>query len=254
MRNKLALIQFKISEFNKDKLIVFVLAISLIVNIYLLFRMTSLLRENSFLNQSNSQYINANKETNARLQMAFASPSPPPIYNGSKIDIPDFGFSLTCISNATCTYHVENEPGRPEWGVKPFKLYIISIGKVAFTVTKLDLTTLNNPNYGTVIGWFNGLLHKDPKAFGANLDPNYGITYRPGTDGAYLPSYRSFDVDSITPELYGNILGLYIKSTQQYTVDFLVPNGQDVYRFLLGDTIQTEVDSVNGLLKTIKFD
>ncbi len=232
-------------------MIILILILSLIVNTCFLFRIINLSRENSFLSQINLQYQNTNKQNNLRLQQIFASPTPKPIYNGSKVNIIDFGFNLTCINNETCTYTIQDVSSYGETK----KGYSINISnRVGVTVNKLDLATLNNPNYNSVIDWFNGLLYKNPKAFGSNLNINYGIKYIPGTDGYFSPFYENYDVNSITPVLYGDNLGLFVQSKPGFAfVDFYIPNGQILYKFTLGTIDKSQIDLINGLLKTISF-
>ncbi len=192
----------------------------------------------------NEQQTRILRDENYQLTHPTPTPDPGLTYSEDrKLNIPaKYNFILLCPDRIQCSFN-DSQGYR-----------VISIGNSAnLTFHTVDLKTLNNPNYVSVIKWYDGLLHKDPKAAGENLDPFYGVIPVEGTDALIYPFYRSYDLDSITAYIFGNDPGLVVKSQETYTTDFLIPHGNYVYRFVLGNTEENNIGLVKQTLSTIQF-
>src|SRR5437016_5193261 len=121
----------------------FLAAILFFVCVYLISRVSALTRENSLLNQLNSQYLVAIKHENDRFRgILFPSPTPVADFSAGKIiDISDLGFNLRCPDIWKCSYDSKDH------SLTATANYLI----FGLQIQKLSLAKLNNPNYMSVI-------------------------------------------------------------------------------------------------------
>lgn len=179
-----------------------------------------------------------------KYKISLRTPTPMTVYSeNKKLYAPaNFDFTLNCTNDGYC--EITESDGFAN-------IYVDSVGW--FTSTKVDTKALNNPNYTSVLKWYDDLLHKDPKAAGKNLDPMYGTVSVEGTDAYTYPFYTRYDVNSVSAYIFGKNPGLIVKTEDSYNTDFLIPQGNSIYRFFVTTSDERSLESMKEVLSTIQF-
>lgn len=171
--------------------------------------------------------------------LAFGTPNPGTNFEkGTRFQVD--GFSVLCPDGVVCEY--DKDSG-----------FFSIPGAISFYVEKLDIKSINNPNFKTALDWYTALLNKDTTATGDNLPTNYGA--RPGYEWGYVqPFYKYYDFKSMRFISIGNESGITIRNSYSGRFEYLFSHNKLVYRINSYDIDPFSDRHMTQLLNTIQFD